>query len=52
MALKYTNLFYFQALKKLPKLLFVWFENIPSGKPGMYIGMEKADFGFKTESIT
>jgi hypothetical protein len=35
MALKFTNIFYFNALKNLPKLGF-WFEKTPSGNPAPY----------------
>jgi hypothetical protein len=34
MGIKYTNIFHSKALQNLPKLDF-WFENIPSGNPGV-----------------
>jgi hypothetical protein len=34
MAIKYTNIFHFKALQNLHNLEF-WFENKPSGNPGL-----------------
>jgi hypothetical protein len=33
MAIKYINIFQSNALQNLPKLVFFWFENKPSGNP-------------------
>jgi hypothetical protein len=35
MAIKYANIFPSKALKHFPKLEFFWFENKPSGNPGL-----------------
>jgi hypothetical protein len=33
MAIKYTNIFHCKTLQNLP--IFFWFENVPSGNPGL-----------------
>jgi hypothetical protein len=38
MANEYANIFHYKTLQNLPKSEFlVWFENMPSGNPGMNV---------------
>jgi hypothetical protein len=37
----YTNLFHYKAHKNLPN--FFWFENIPSGNPGLFSHSKKVE---------